>query len=173
MIKRAGLMIFVAAELFLFLIAAVSCTSEDGGFSPAPVLTPTSTPVPTATPASEPVSTPTHTFTPPTPAPTQELCSWLHSWDTTLDSTSFKIHFTCQIGNKVVGTYDREDGQLSGTISGNTLTGTWREEPAYSSPNDSGEFVFTMAPDCTSFTGQRRYGTTGAWNAWSGTKIEQ
>ena len=55
-------------------------------------------------------------------------------------------------GNSVHGTYLRETvppitGYINGTISGNVLSGTWREGDEY------GPFSFTMAADCLSWSG--------------------
>lgn len=63
-----------------------------------------------------------------------------------------------QTGNNVSGTYTAAiDGQaiegvgrIEGTISSNTLAGTWEME------DDSGEFMATMSTDCRSFVGKAR-----------------
>ncbi len=72
-----------------------------------------------------------------------------------------------QSGNLVTGTYTHDNGGIEGTVSGNTLTGRWSESPSYQEPNDAGQFVFTMAPDCGSFTGTWGYGGCDS-ERWSG-----
>jgi hypothetical protein len=76
-----------------------------------------------------------------------------------------------QTGNNVTGTYEYQGGRITGTVSGNTLTGTWSESTTYSPPDDAGDVVLTMSGDCHSITGQWRYGSTGDWDgSWSGTR---
>ncbi len=81
------------------------------------------------------------------------------------------MEFT-QNGDKVTGTYTHDDGKIEGTVSGNTLTGTWSEAPSYNPPNDAGVFVITFADDEKSFTGNWRYGSgTSEWDGtWTATK---
>ena len=82
------------------------------------------------------------------------------------------MQFT-QSGNQVTATYTYDDGRITGTVSGNTLTGTWSESPSYQPPDDAGDIVLTMAADGNSFTGNWRYGTsTGTWDGtWTATRI--
>ena len=47
-----------------------------------------------------------------------------------------------QVGNKVTGTYENDNGRISGTVSGDTLEGDWSEAPTYSPPDDAGEIRF-------------------------------
>jgi len=49
----------------------------------------------------------------------------------------------------VSGSYGHDNGELSGTVDGNTLTGTWIE-----TGNDTGRFQFTMSSDGESFNGK-------------------
>jgi len=158
----------ISVALVLMMIAILACASEDGDASPTTAPTPTLTRTPTAT--AELISTPTTTPTATTSTPAPVECSWLGTWDTTFDSTAAQLSFVYQIEYKIGGFYDWRDGQIQGNISGNTVTGFWGVEPTYSSPNDAGEFIFTMSSDCQSFTGQWRTGTTGPWNDWSGTR---
>jgi len=81
------------------------------------------------------------------------------------------MEFT-QNGDQVTGTYTHDNGKIVGTVSGNTLTGTWSEEPSYNPPGDAGDFVITFANDKKSFSGNWRYGSgTGNWDGtWDGTK---
>jgi hypothetical protein len=108
-----------------------------------------STPSPTGSPAASGESTP-----------------WTGTWDTihgTMDLTQSK--------NQVTGTYG-DAGRITGTVSGNTLTGTWSEPPSYQPPDGAGDFTFTLSADGNSFSGNWRYGSgTGDWDgSWSGTR---
>jgi hypothetical protein len=97
------------------------------------------------------------------PAPTP----WTGSWD-----SSWGVMELTQNGDKVTGTYPHDTGKITGTVSGNTLTGTWSESPSYSPPKDAGDFVITLAGDGESFTGNWRYGSgTGKWDGtWNAKK---
>ncbi|MBL0337536.1 MAG: hypothetical protein IPP73_20130 [Chitinophagaceae bacterium] len=76
-----------------------------------------------------------------------------------------------QNGNKITATYEHDKGKITGTITGNTLTGTWSEAPTYLAPKDAGEFKFTFSADGRAFTGLWRYGNTGEWQTgWDGHK---
>jgi hypothetical protein len=59
----------------------------------------------------------------------------------------------------LTGTYNYQDGKVTGTVTGNTATGTWSESPSFKPPLDAGDFTFTLSSDCKSFTGQWRYGS--------------
>jgi len=62
-----------------------------------------------------------------------------------------------QNGNTVTGTYDYNDGTISGTVQGNRLLGTWTEDKGES----KGPVAFDMAPDGKTFAGWWDYeGTT-------------
>jgi hypothetical protein len=79
------------------------------------------------------------------------------------------------IGNMVNGTYYEGDGTISGTVTGNTLTGTWTETPTRLPPDDAGDFVFTLSQDGHTFTGKWRYGHSidplAEWDgSWDGTR---
>ncbi|MGE5415388.1 MAG: copper amine oxidase N-terminal domain-containing protein [Acidobacteriota bacterium] len=83
---------------------------------------------------------------------------WSGTWDTNLGTVTLT-----QQGSKLTGTSD--DGtKLTGTASGDTAQGTWTDE------DGNGTFVFTMAPDLMSFTGD--YTTQGDDETyeWNGTK---
>ena len=58
-------------------------------------------------------------------------------------------------GPSVTGTFinhDRSKGNISGTVTGNQLAGTWTTD--YPLKSDSGSFVFVLSDDKTSFTGR-------------------
>lgn len=54
-----------------------------------------------------------------------------------------------QAKNVVVGTYEYNDGTITGTVQGNRLTGTWSENNGAS----KGPVEFEMTPDGKSFAG--------------------
>lgn len=91
--------------------------------------------------------------------------SWTGEWETNWG----KMVLT-QNGASVTGTYTHDSGKINGTISGNTLIGSWSESPTYAPPNDRGDIEFTMSPDGKSFTGKWRYGSEGNWGNWEGGK---
>jgi hypothetical protein len=92
---------------------------------------------------------------------------WSGSWD-----SDWGIMVFNQNGDQVTGTYTHDNGKIKGTVSGNTLTGTWSEAPSYNSPNDAGDVVITLAADGNSFNGNWRYGSgTGKWDGtWDATR---
>ena len=112
-----------------------------------------------------------------TPEPTTtgqpDLCTFTGTWD-----TNFGIMTLIQSGSQVTGTYESDDGQFIGTVAGNTVRGTWSEAPSYAPPNDIGDAEFILSSDCSTFTGNWRYGNTGSWGpaaswsgSWSGTLL--
>jgi hypothetical protein len=92
---------------------------------------------------------------------------WAGSWDSDWGIMEFT-----QTGDKVIGTYTHDNGKIEGSVSGNTLTGTWSESPTYKPPKDAGDFVITLAADEKSFTGNWRYGSgSGKWDGgWDAKK---
>ncbi|MFC1967857.1 cohesin domain-containing protein [Chloroflexota bacterium] len=101
------------------------------------------------------------------PLPVLGACDWSGTWD-----TNFGTMELVQSGSQVTGTYTHDGGRILGTVSGDTLTGTWSEAPSYSPPSDAGDFEFLISSDCGSFTAKWRYGNTGDWRAdWTGTKV--
>lgn len=81
-----------------------------------------------------------------------------------------------KLGGKVTGTYEWDNGKISGTVSGDTLEGTWSQAPTHSSPDDTGEIRFKMSPDCNSFEGKWRYDPDSwwsflGWSSWQGKKV--
>jgi len=82
--------------------------------------------------------------------------SWTGTWDTVWESGTARMVLV-QAGNQVTGSYDYNGGTISGTASGNSLTGTWTES------NNSGSFEFVVAADGRSFSG-----TWDGTEFWSG-----
>lgn len=85
--------------------------------------------------------------------------SWTGSWSTTYGTMTLT-----QTGPSVSGNYDYASGQISGSVSANTLSGTWTEGA------NSGPFSFTMSADGLSFTGVWSYAGNPAQNSWRGTR---
>jgi hypothetical protein len=96
------------------------------------------------------------------------------TWDTT-----FKDWNAQQNGNKVSGSYDYNEGRVSGTLSGNTLTGYWVEKEtvvlcstARDGSRNWGKIVFNFRQDGSGFSG--RFGSCDSSNlpgGWSGTRV--
>lgn len=88
--------------------------------------------------------------------------SWAGSWST--EWGDMTLH---QTGNSVSGTYlySDETYSISGTASGNTLTGTFDEGNGY-----TGVFQFTLSSDGRSFSGRWHYDAEAEWSGWSGTR---
>ena len=80
-----------------------------------------------------------------------------------------------QNGSSVSGTYTFDDGRVTGTVSGKTLTGTWSEnadENAYLPPDNAGDVQLNLSDDCNSIEGAWRYGSEGEMSGgWSGERI--
>ena len=109
---------------------------------------PTPSPTPTATPTTIPVGT------------------WTGVWETTYGNMELT-----QSDGSVTGTYEVNDGKIEGTVQGNKLVGTWSEPPSYAPPDEAGDIEFTLSPDGNSFVGRFRYGSSGDWGEWTGTRI--
>ena len=101
----------------------------------------------------------------PVPAPSTTSCTWTGTWDTNWN----KLYLT-QNGSTVSGTYEYDQGRVTGTVSGNQLNGRWSEAPSYQEPYDAGAFVWTIAADCSSFSGAWGYGTDRSVGTWNGTR---
>jgi inhibitor of cysteine peptidase len=91
--------------------------------------------------------------------------NWAGRWNTTFTSM-----ILTQKGNTVEGHYDWDNGHLTGTVKGRTLSGKWDEAPTRFGPDDAGSFVFTLAPDGKSFAGKWRNEGDKSWRGdWVGT----
>ena len=83
----------------------------------------------------------------PTPPPAQAgSCDWTGTWQ--MDNGEMILY---QTGNQVSGTYTHNAGRITGTVSGNILTGTWSQAPSYSLPYDKGDIDVEISADCNSF----------------------
>ncbi len=94
-------------------------------------------------------------------------CCWTGTWNTNFGEMVLK-----QEGATVTGTYTHDQGRISGTVSGNTLTGTWSEAPSYSPTQDAGKMQLVLSEDCNSFSGYWMYGQNKAhWDGdWTATR---
>lgn len=123
----------------------------------------------TVTAEALPEGSPTVTVVPATVVPSTPgavACSWTGTWDTTFGA----MHLS-QSDSTVTGDYAWDQGEISGTSTDNVLNGTWTQAPSRQPPNDAGDFVFTMAADCQSFSGKWRYDSSGELGGdWSGTR---
>jgi hypothetical protein len=92
--------------------------------------------------------------------------TWTGTWSTNFNKMTLK-----QSGSSVEGRYEWDQGHLTGTISGNKLTGRWDEAPTRKGPSDAGPFEFTLKPDGKSFTGTWRHDGDPPANlgSWTGT----
>jgi hypothetical protein len=88
----------------------------------------------------------------------EDLGKWSWGGDWSTSEAPMKLN---QNGEKVTGTYDFKDGKISGTVSGNKLTGTWTQSNTY------GDFEFMMSEDGKSFKGNWRYHNSDK-SKWSG-----
>jgi hypothetical protein len=73
-------------------------------------------------------------------------------------STNFGLMALKRTGSSVKGCYTHDKGTLTGTVSGNVLSGTWKEEP-HKTDTDRGGFVFTKTS--TGFNGTWNYDSNG------------
>lgn len=106
----------------------------------------------------------------PTPTPTAStVCSWDGTWSTEWGEMKLRQSSS---GNTVSGGYPYNSGTIFGTVLGNTLSGKWVEKPPAGSAipdHYSGNFVFFMNDDCSSFKGQYNHKDSQTWKYdWNG-----
>jgi len=90
---------------------------------------------------------------------------WTGTWQVTGSWGTMEL---TQKGNKLTGTYTHQNGQVAGTVSGNTFDGTWTQP----GNNRSGDFQFTMSADRLSFNIKWRYAGETNWSTGdNGTRI--
>jgi hypothetical protein len=99
-------------------------------------------------------------------------CDWTGKWNLDSSPSNQKIQMNLQqSGDTVTGSYSNQ-GRITGAVSDNKLTGTWAEPPDYSPPRNEGAFEFTMASDCSSFSGNWGLGSGAEWlGQWNGKHI--
>jgi hypothetical protein len=100
-------------------------------------------------------------------------CDWTGRWNLDSSPSNQKIQMDLQqSGEMVTGSYSNQ-GQITGTVSGNKLQGTWAEPPDYSEPRNKGAFEFTLSADCSSFSGNWGLGSSGSWmGQWNGKRAD-
>jgi len=109
----------------------------------------------------------------PTPEPVSPslTANWSGQWDCGI----WGVLTLTQSGDQVTGTYTYQGGILTATATGengNTLVGTWSEDPTHMPPKDAGDIEFTISADGNSFTGHWRYDSSGSWQSWEGQRVE-
>ena len=75
-----------------------------------------------------------------------------------------------QSGTQVSGNYTHEQGMVTGTVSGNILSGVWAEAPTYTGSTDSGKFAVTLSTDGNAFSGTWGYGSSSTGYSFTGTR---
>ncbi|WP_042271708.1 hypothetical protein [Faecalimicrobium dakarense] len=78
-----------------------------------------------------------------------------------------------QEGNKVVGTYEWDNGKIEGILEGYNFKGTWSEPPTYKCPDLKGGLDFKFSVTGQSFEGSWSYCDLKEAGVWMGTKITQ
>lgn len=85
--------------------------------------------------------------------------SWTGIWNTAgstpIASQTLGVLTLTQTGSSVTGTFvnnDHGQGTISGTVTGNQLSGTWNVD--YETESDSGSFKFVLPADKNAFIGQ-------------------
>jgi hypothetical protein len=87
----------------------------------------------------------------------------------------FGYMYLAQNGNQVTGRYEHENGTITGTVVGDTMTGTWSEESHGDPRGDSGRVVMSMDMVRDNlFGGQWWYAksTSETGSPFSGRKVE-
>jgi hypothetical protein len=80
--------------------------------------------------------------------------SWSGTYMTTWQGGGHDVRMVLvQSGSSVTGMYDYSSGTISGTVSGNRLTGTWTEDNG----DSKGPVEFEMAGDGKTFAGWWAY----------------
>lgn len=117
---------------------------------------------------------PQPTYNPPlNPQPTGQTSPTLSKQFTGKWNTDFGEMVLKQDGDKLTGTYYGQDGNITGTVSGDTATGTWSESPSFQPPWKAGDFIFTLSGDGTAIKGKWRWGTCGWDGDIRGTRKDQ
>jgi MscS family membrane protein len=92
----------------------------------------------------------------------QPTLDWTGKWGTKWRGGSAELVLK-QTGDVVTGRYEVYQGHIEAKANGSQLVGRWTEGDA------SGDFIFAMSPDGSSFMG-RYTGATGEW--WTGIREE-
>lgn len=92
--------------------------------------------------------------------------TWAGTW-----RTSWGDMELTQSGTTVAGTYEYDQGHISGTVSGVHFKGRWDEAPTRKGPADAGPVELTLSQGGTSMTGRWAYDASPTqWheNNWEG-----
>lgn len=100
----------------------------------------------------------------PNPSPAEFNTSWAGDWETDWGTMNITLRDT-----SASGTYTYNDGKLTGTVSGNMLSGTWAKSPSYASPKDAGSYEFVMSKNGMAFMGKWKYADCSWAAGWNGT----
>jgi len=122
------------AFLACILVMAAGCTGTS------------STAIPVATAA---------TITPASTVPDPWSGTWETMESTTIAVRTFGVLTLTRSGSSVTGTFSNNDhgkGNISGTVTGNQLAGTWTVD--YGTESDNGSFVFVLSDDRKTFNGR-------------------
>jgi hypothetical protein len=100
--------------------------------------------------------------------------SWSGKWDTPSGGQDIVMKLA-QTGDTVTGRYDLCQGTIRGTVSGDTLTGTWSQAVprpcgGTGEPTD-GTISFTMSADGSAFDGTFTYTGSSSSYPWPGGRI--
>jgi hypothetical protein len=150
--RKAALFIVVCAAL----VAALACGPLGGGEEPTPI-------PPTVPPPAEEQPTPKEEppQDKPTPLPFDLTGDWMSpEWGA--------LHLE-QDGDLVTGTYEYDDGQISGRLVGNRLEFRWWEAVALGQPYEAadpgnrGDAYFDVLPGGDNLEGEWRYEESTDW----------
>jgi len=89
-------------------------------------------------------------------------------WDTDFGELKLQIN-----GNLVSGTYSPHNGHITGTMTGNVVQGTWRQDAADRSGSTNGTFSLIFGADGQSFSGRWNYTDkyAGGGGNWIGRRL--
>lgn len=92
----------------------------------------------------------------------QSYADFSGTWYTTWGQVNLE-----QNGNQVSGTYEYSNGEIEGTVRGNTLEFEWREDTG-----TYGTGYFVMRADGKGFDGEWKYHDSFGWEgSWSGEDV--
>lgn len=99
---------------------------------------------------------------------TSAACIWTGTWETNWGTMTLD-----QKGESLSGTYEHDNGRITGRVVGNMIIGRWSEAPGYNPPDSAGDFQIVISDDCRSFDGKWKYGSRqGSWDGeWYGHRI--
>ena len=96
----------------------------------------------------------------------QTTCSFAGDWSSNWGAMTF-----AEENGRMTAVYTHDSGKIDSIVTGNILVGKWSESPSYSEPGDAGDVELELSEDCSSFTGNWRYGSAGNWSGgWTGTR---